>query len=268
MSSRTIAWKYAGLLTFLIMITMNALANILPINGITTGEVSDSFPNLFAPAGITFSIWGIIYLLLGLYVLYSLRVLGHASRMKEETVVRTMKLFVFTNLVNSIWIIFWHHLEMEVTLLLMVLLLLSLAIIRRRIAKATLMRTERLFVQIPFSVYFGWITVATIANVTILLVSRGFTGFGIREDYWTVLIAAVGLLIGMLVTLKYMDLAYGLVFLWAYAGILLKHVSADGFAGAYPVVIVTQVVYLGIILLTLVAVWRGNGKKDYKRVYQ
>jgi hypothetical protein len=244
-------------LTYVAMIAVNALANILPINGRNTGEISDSYENLFAPAGLTFSIWGVIYLLLGTHVLYQLGLfrgaelddgprLGGGARVgadevspRADLLQRVGVLFSVSSLVNVAWIFSWHYDLILVSTLLLATMLVLLILITRTIMGAELSTLDRLFVRLPFSVYFGWITVATIANVTVWLVSIGWDGFGIAESTWAVIIMSVGVIIGTAVILKDRDVAYGLVLAWAYFGIWIKHTSESGFNGAYPVVIAT-----------------------------
>lgn len=230
--------KFIVGVTFLIMVTVNALANILPINGVNTGQVSDSYPNLFAPAGITFAIWGVIYLLLGGYTLFHMGLFhGREQRVNEVLLQKSGTLFAVSSLANGAWIFAWHYGWIPLSMLLMVLILGCLIRINLLILEENLTFRERLFIRLPFSVYFGWITVATIANATVLLVSIGWKGFGISEPVWTLVALFLGMLIGVWTLLRNRDMAYGLVLIWAYGGICLKHSSPEGFAGQYPAVI-------------------------------
>lgn len=251
-------------LTFLAMVVVNALANILPINGIGTGAVSDSYPNLFAPAALTFAIWGLIYLLLAGYTLYQLGLLGRIEWGKDELLNKVGLVFSFSSVANTIWIFAWHYQVIALSMFLMLCILVSLIIIVNMIQKEHLSTKQKILIRLPFSVYFGWITVATIANVTTLLVSLNWNGFGIDEALWTTIIISVGALIGILVILKNKDWAYGLVILWAYLGILLKHRSVDGFDGMYLGIITTVVVAM---VLVAVAVVYAFFKKDDARAW-
>jgi hypothetical protein len=230
--------KVITALTFVAMITVNALANILPINGQGTGQVSDSYPNLFAPAGITFAIWGVIYLLLLCFTLYALGLFQKDKKAVKAGLLREIGiLFSLSSIANAIWIFSWHYHQIPLSMLLMTAILVCLIRINRAIKKEILTKREKLFIQIPFSVYFGWITVATIANAIALLVSLGWNGFGIAEATWAIIIIAVGAAIGFAAIVKNRDIAYGLVLIWAYIGIWIKHTSASGFSGQYPAVI-------------------------------
>jgi hypothetical protein len=106
---------------------------------------------------------------------------------------------------------------------------------------------QKILIRLPFSIYFGWITVATVANVVTFLVSVSWDRFGIAEYLWADIIILVAALIGAAAIIFYKDIAYGLVIIWAYIGIALKHLSPEGFDGEYLSVIIT--VFVSIILL-------------------
>lgn len=237
--------------TFLIMIGVNALANILPINGVNTGQVSDSYTNLFAPAGLTFAIWGLIYLLLAIYTLYQFgffRVSGASTDV--ELLNKVGVIFSVSSLANSAWIFSWHYRLIPFSMVLMLVLLVCLILINKEIKGRELSSSEKFFVALPFSVYFGWITVATIANMTTLLVSIGWRGGGLSEATWAIVVILVGMVIGITTMIKNRDFAYGLVLIWAYGGIWLKHISPDGFSGQYLSIITT---IIGSIVLFIIS---------------
>ena len=245
--------KLFVVITFIIMVTVNALSALLPINGITPGEVSDSYPNLFAPAGITFSIWSLIYLLLAAYTLYQLCLFrGKEKKINESLLHKTGIVFSISSLVNAAWIFSWHYRIIPLSMVLMVCLLICLIDITAIINAQSLSPREKLLIRLPFSVYFGWITVATIANATALLVSLGWNGFVIPESVWAIIILAVGALIGTATLLRFSNIAYGLVLVWAYTGILIKHTTASGFGGQYPGVIFTASICMALFALTII----------------
>ncbi|MBI9095210.1 MAG: tryptophan-rich sensory protein [Sphaerochaeta sp.] len=241
-------------ITFILMITVNALANTLPIAGITTGEVSDAFPNLFAPSGVTFSIWGVIYLLLGLYTLYQLGLFQKENPTDRELLTRLGTIFAFSSLINSIWIFCWHYDVIFLSVIMMLLILLSLITIHLVLKNRPMTRKEWFFIKLPFSIYFGWITVATIANITVLLVTIGFSGWGLSEAVWTSTLIIIGTLIGMTTAILARDIPYVATLIWAFIGILIKHTSASGFNSAYPVVIITVQSVLVLLVATLVLI--------------
>ncbi len=231
---------FAGI-AYIAMVVVNVLANALPINGRPTGQISDSYANLFAPAGLTFSIWGVIYLLLAGYVVYQFV----NKDQKIEKLIQTINpLFIATSLANILWIFAWHYDFIGISVLIMSALLILLIKIANIVNIKQFTSIEKLCIKAPFSVYLGWITVATIANITVFLVSVGWNGFGIADFIWTSIILLVGALIGILRMTKDKNIAYGLVLIWAYLGILLKHTSASGFNGQYPSIIATVIACL------------------------
>jgi hypothetical protein len=260
--SKSLWVKLLVAVTFVAMVTVNALANILPINGIGTGAVSDSYPNLFAPAGLTFSIWGLIYLLLAAYTLYQLG-LFHSKENKDDSGLlrKTGLVFVVSSLVNIAWIFSWHYKIIPLSMVLMAFLIICLIDIMHIIRARNLFLREKLFIRLPFSVYFGWITVATIANATTLLVSLGWDGFGWSPSLWTVIVLTVGMVIGTVTTVRFKNIAYALVLIWAYAGIFIKHTTASGFANQYVEVIVTAAICMAVFAASVVYVLMARKKK-------
>jgi hypothetical protein len=239
-------------LAFIAMVSVNILANALPINNRTTGDISDAYPNLFAPAGITFSIWGVIYLLLAGFVIYQF-----INRDKEiDNIINLINpLFIVTSIINILWIFSWHYDFIGISVLLMLSLLFFLIRIVDVFPRNNLTFKIKIFTLLPFNVYFGWITVATIANITVFLVSIGWNGFGIANYIWMNIILIVGALIGILRMRKDKSIVYGLVLVWAYSGILLKHISSMGFSGSYPSVIITTsfCIFAFITMITVIS---------------
>lgn len=267
-SKTNIVIRITVLVTYLAMVAANALANILPINGVNTGQVSDAYPNLFAPAGITFSIWGIIYLLLAGYSFYQLVLPRMSQNIIDAGLINKVGiLFSISSVANMIWIFSWHYRIIALSMLLMLVILICLIVIVKWIKAEKLTTAEKIFVQIPFSIYFGWITVAFIANATTLLVSMNWNGFGISETVWTVAILMVGMGIAVVTILKNRDVAYGLVIIWAYGGILLKHVSKDGFAFQYPAIVYTVAACIFLLIIALAYMLMKTNDKSKRRLH-
>lgn len=200
------------------VIFVNYLANSLPINGMTTGELSGLYPNYFVPAGITFSIWGIIYLLLLLYVIRS----WHRDPRDEGKVDASRYVwFMISGIGNAGWIFAWHYRWIWLSLALMLVLLYSLI----RLYLAT--RNSPWLLRVPVSVYLSWITVATIANATALLVSLGWKGGFIGEPAWAILMMTVAAVLNLFIRLRFRDLVFPLVAMWALLGIYLKFSGSD-----------------------------------------
>lgn len=234
-------------ITYIIMVVINSLANALPINGKGTGEISDSYQNLFAPAGITFAIWGLIYILLLVYSINQLINYKKKSDIKKQIFNAVGVLFSISSIANTIWIFAWHYNVIWLSLILMLVILICLVKINLIIKDKEFSGFEKLTVKLPFTVYFGWITIATIANVTTFLVSIKWNRLSLSEVFWTNLIIMVGAIIGFIGVIFYKSLAYGFVLIWAYFGIALKHLSPETFDSRYPSVIIT--VFLAVLII-------------------
>jgi len=216
--------QIGNILSIILTILINALAVILPLNGKTTQELSDALPNLFVPAGLTFSIWSIIYILWIVFAIYQMRDFFKKEEIGMPFLHHISVFFIVSSIANSAWIFLWHYEYVGLSLLMMIVLLLSLfaLYVRLNIGRSSVSVAERLCVHVPFSVYLGWITVATIANVTAFLVSVNWDGLGISALNWTIMIITVGTLLTILMLRLRKDIAFSFVVLWAFLGIWMK----------------------------------------------
>ena len=209
------------LLLVIATIIVNGLANALPINGQATGEISDSFDVFFVPAGYVFSIWGLIYVGLIAYAIYQL-----LPAQKENPDLRAIGgPFILSSLANIACIFMWHNNQFAISVLVMFVLLASLILIYLRlgIGRKQVSTGMRWLVHLPFSIYLGWITVATIANVTALLDYWEWNGWGISAEMWTVIMLTIATIVGGLMSFRHRDIAYAAVLIWAFIGIAVKH---------------------------------------------
>ncbi len=254
-----------NVLAVLITILVNALAVLLPLNNKSTQELSDALPNLFVPAGITFSIWTIIYILWIVFAVYQARDLFKKDEVSMPFLHQITFLFILSCVANSAWIFVWHYQYIGLSVLMMIILLFSLLAIyfRLNIGQSPVTTAEKLCVHVPFSVYLGWITVATIANVTAYLVSVEWDGFGIDELIWTIIIIAVGTLLTCLMLALRKDVAFSLVVLWAFFGIWMKRMTLPNTTTDVNVAIVVSIALVLIIacLLAVVGFQRMRSKK-------
>ncbi len=253
---RRIGWiGVVNLAAWIGMLAVNLLANTLPIAGRTTGAVSDAYPNLFTPAGLTFSIWGVIYILQGVYAVSPFGVFGGRCLVRTEIVRASSGPFVMYALLNVSWLFAWHYDRIVLSMILMVLLLGSCIwgyLVMERF-QPRMRLPDKIFVRLAFRVALGWITVATVANMVVLLVWAGWDGWGIAPQTWTILVLAVTLCIALAVTLSAKDAVYGMVILWAYMGILLRHLSTGigGHGREYSPILLCLIVCL-VLLFTAV----------------
>ncbi len=241
------------ILAVIAVIAINILATTLPLNGLNTGEISDRFDIYFVPAGYVFSIWSLIYLGLIAYAIFQA-----LPAQKENPRLRSIGyIFVFSCLANITWLFLWHYEVFLFTLVAMLALLLSLIAIYLRldVGRAKVSAGEKWSVHIPFGIYLGWITVATIANATQLLYYLGWNGWGISPEIWAVIILAAGVIISAAMSLTRADIAYSLVLVWAYVGIAVRHANT-------PIVATSAWVGAGLILVILVVAMSSRNRRQ------
>lgn len=243
--------KWVNTIAFLAMIIINMLSNLLPLGGKTTGQISDAYPNLYTPTGMTFSIWGVIYLLVGLFILYQW---GFFSAPDEgnRTASKIGILFAVSCAFNILWILCWHSDAIGLSVLSIVGLLLTLILIQARIKSDTVGMAQRIAVNAGFDIYYGWIIAATIANVSVWLVKTEWNRFGLSETFWTTAVILVGAAIGIGVVMIGRNRLAGLALIWAYTGILTKHLSGDGYGGKYPIIIAAVVLSIVGLLISII----------------
>jgi hypothetical protein len=235
--------QIAVVVTVIATLVVNGLANALPLNGLNTGQISDRFKVYFVPAGYVFAIWGVIYLGLIAFAIFQ----ALPSQRQNPRLRATGWWIALGGLANSLWIFMWHYEQFPLTLVVMLVLLATLLVtyLRLGIGRGAVSTAETWAVRIPFSIYLGWITVATVANVTSLLDYLKWDGFGIAPDIWMGIVLVAVLVIAALMNFTRRDVAYALVILWALAGISVKH------AAVAAVAIPTWIVF-GLVALTLV----------------
>lgn len=205
------------ILVTVLTITVNGLANALPLNGQGTGEISDRFDIYFVPAGYVFSIWGLIYLGLVAFTFYQ----ALPAQRDNLLLKKIYPAYWIGNLANAVWIFLWHYEVFSLTLVMMLTILASLLYLYVQISKvgSDLDRNQKWFVKLPVSIYLGWISVATIANVSQVLFYFDWGGWGISPTAWTVILLAIATVLGLLMLWRENDIAYVLVLVWAFVGI-------------------------------------------------
>lgn len=222
--------QIVNIAAYLLVLTVNGLANALPINGVTSGEVSDMFPSFVTPAGYVFSIWGLIYALLAVFVVYQ----ALPAQRDNPRLERLGYAFAVSCVCNAAWLFAWHYQQIALAWALLVALLVALIICYERLRGGVASRAEQVAVRLPFSVYLGWVTVATVANTAILLLDRGIDGGDAAGAWGTVAIAAAtGIGVAMLV--RRGDIAFELVLVWAFVGIAVKQSSRSTLVAAVAI---------------------------------
>ena len=238
--------QFVNLSTAILALAVNILASVLPINGQNTGEISDRFQVYFVPAGYVFSIWGLIYIGWIAFIIYQFQI----SQKESPRLRRLGYLFALSNVANAAWLFCWHYnlFGLSVLVMLTLLGLLIASYLRLDVNRSSVTRLERWSVDVLFSVYLGWITVATVANITDWLYLVEWSGFGISAQAWAVIMLAVASLLGLTMALTRRDAGYLSVLVWAFIGIAVKQTPA-------PMVVlsawIAAALMLGLVILSL-----------------
>lgn len=237
----------AVVVSVLVALTVNILANALPINGQSTGEISDRFEVYFTPAGYVFSIWGVIFIGWLLLAVYQA-----LPAQRENPRLRNIGYpFALSGLFNAGWLVLWHYNQFPATLAVMLVLLALLIVIYLRMEPRNpqVPAAEKWLVQLPVRVYLGWITVATIANLTALLDYLQWNGWGLRPEIWLVVVLSAALLVALAMARTQKDVAYLLVLVWSFAGIWVKHrvVPTVGAAALFAAVAVALLALANLV---------------------
>ena len=235
------------ILAVIATLTVNALANILPLNGLNTGAISDNFKVYFVPAGYVFAIWGLIYLLLIIFAIYQ----ALPAQKTNPRLRRIGYLFALSCVANIVWLFLWHYEIFPLTLLAMLALLFCLIAIYIRLETGVsrVSTGETWAVRLTFSIYLGWITVATAANITDVLDYIKWNGWGISPVVWTMIVLAAVVVIAAAMSFTRRDIAYQLVILWALAGIAIKQATQPVVATSAWVALLLVFLFMGIGLL-------------------
>lgn len=242
--NRDIVRQIFVLLALIATIAVNVLSNALPLNGLTAGEISDSFDIFFVPAGYVFSIWSVIYLGLIAYAIFQLL----PAQRENPRLRQSGWWFVLSSVANSVWLFLWHYGYFGLSVLAMLTLLISLIVIYLRlgVGKEVVSSGERWLVHLPFSIYLGWITVATIANITAFLEFVDWNGFGIAPEIWTIIMLIVAIVVAGLMAYSRQDIAYLLVLIWAFIGIGVEQADTP---------LVANAAYVAAAVVALLVIW-------------
>ena len=247
---------FANLVAFIATLTINSLSNSLPLNGKTPAQLSDQYPNLFVPAGVTFAIWGVIYMWLLVFIVWQISALFSPKRMEKVAPVieRLGWSFVATCALNMAWLFAWHWEFVLLSVLVMLSLLAALIRLNSKVGAgiSKINSQEKWLVHAPFGIYMGWISVATIANITALLVKIQWTGWGLSEGNWAFIMVFAGFLITCAVQTYKNNVFYGLAVMWALYGISLKRGTEISDVSQQ----IEHTAFYAMIGLAVLVVWR------------
>lgn len=248
MLKRPVVLQAINIVAYIVTVAVNGLAGSTTlIGGVTSADVSDKYPTLVTPAGFTFAIWGIIYTLLALFVIYQ----ALPKNRDKPFLGQVGIFFALSSVFNICWLLLWHYDLISYSVILMLLLLASLILVYLRldIGRVAVSLKERAFIHLPFSVYLGWISIATIANISVALTAAGWDRFGIEATTWAVVIIGVAVVLSLAMLATRKDVAFNLVVVWALLGILANQGGQEGVVLASEAAIIIVLVAIAVTVV-------------------
>ena len=249
---------YINIGALLVVLLFNFLSNTLPFNNLTQGDLSEIYPVMITPAPYVFSIWGLIYLVLIAFIIYQ----ALPNHRENQFVKAVGLLFAVSSIFNILWLFVWHYQYVGWSMVIIILLLATLIAIYLRINTVTTEKSiyDRVLVKYLFSLYLGWITVATIVNLNVLLYDLGWLGTGVGSVLFTVLMIVIAALVAVRVFYMRRDYIYVFVFVWAFIGIGVRHGT--------DVILITGTAWLSAAAILFVLGWIAARKNELPFVRQ
>lgn len=235
-------------IAFVSVVFINYLSNTRLLNNTTIGEISDGLNSLFTPAGYAFSIWGLIYLLLLGFTICQGRSLFLKVK-SDDFIEKTSFWFIISCIANSAWVFCWIYEYTGISCFFIFLLLFSLLkiVINNNMQLKEVKKSEYIFYILPFVIYSGWVTVASIANVSTYLVKIDWKGFGISAEIWTILMIVIATIVNLIVTWQRNMNAFAFVGVWALIAIGVAN-NLDNKTIAYTAFIAAIILIISSIL--------------------
>lgn len=239
--------QISNIIALLITITVNYLSSAGIFNGVTVADISGQYHNYFTPAGYAFSIWGVIYLGLLGFLVYTSKSLFLEDESNDEVVLKVGWWFVLSCIANSLWIVLWVNNILWTTVLVMLFVLICLIkiILNLNMERDYHPLRNYLLIYWPFAIYTGWISVAFIANISALLVKIGWDGFGLSPVLWTIVMIAIAGLLNLLVVWKRNLREFAIVGVWALIAIAVENYDSEK-SIVYAAIIVAIIVFINI----------------------
>lgn len=255
MQNKNLRLKLINLACFALTVAINSMASAYALNGRTTAEISDMYPTLITPAGITFSIWGLIYLMLGLFVVAPFFI----ENTEEDYLGKVGLAFALSCAFNIMWLLLWHYGYVPYSVIAMIGLFVSLGYIHSALVIGRSMPPlrERFIFHFPFSLYFGWVTVALMVNVATALVYVSWDRFGLSEPQWGLVAIGLTTVIALIFVFSKGDAVFSLAIIWALFGISIKPGIPSEISAAASISGVILILAILFLYLTSRASFRG-----------
>lgn len=247
---------------FVMMIAVNIAADVIPLNNVTTAQISARHETLLTPSGFTFAIWGLIYLLLFFFILYQDGIGRKKGDGDNPDLVHAVSvLFILSSAFNIGWVIAWHYDYMILSFLLIFSMWTTLILAYTRLKKEAKNSREHFCFQIPFSIYTAWISAAMAVNFLILIKTLTPPLLGISETTWSMgLIIGIGLF-AEFILIRYRDFAFALTALWAIAGIFYHYAVELSKEYIHVDMLMLLAIIVGVLFVTLlITAWVQHNK--------
>lgn len=251
---------------FIIAFSVSNLSQLKLFGGQTNADVSAKYETVFTPAGVTFAIWGVIYLSLFAFTIYHLISARKDDVQAEasQAVLKIGNLFILNNIATTFWVFAFTYEYIFLSMVLIIIQLITLLMIFIELNLWDVHKSfkNKLFTQFPLSIYFAWLCVANVANISVFLVSVGWSGWGISESTWAIILISIVTLISLFIVGVKRNIFFGMVVLWAFYGIILKREGID--AHQFEMVISFceyGMMFIAItMIMALINNWRGVSK--------
>lgn len=235
-------------ITYIVMIAFTVLSFIKPFNGRDLIEITSSYPNFVTPSFYSYYIWILIYLLLGLFMVYQLDIAGHnINQVKKEVLFNSQIIFLVFCWLNILTIISFQFDYIALASVVILTMLICVSFLCKSLSITELSRQGKWFIKLPFSILYGWLTVSTVRTVVILFVSIRWEGFGIPIPLWAAATLAGMAVYAAIRTQRNKDIVYCLTIIWGYIGILIKHLSETGYDGQYPQLVIADIINIALL---------------------
>ena len=245
-------FRILNLISVIIMISANILFEVLPLNGISTAQVSNAHDTILTPPGFTFSIWGLIYLWLLLGGLFQAGLFYTKKDADNPDLIYAVKsLFPIACLIDIVWLVMWHYELILLCLIEIVLLWLALLLVYLRLLPEIRTLKERLFLLCPISLFLSWISAASLLNLTVLIHDSSSDMLGLGMLPWSIAVLLILFAISEFFIIKYADYVFGLTALWVFAGIITRFFLISEDSSNLMSIVVLASSLAGILLLSL-----------------
>lgn len=253
MNTKTKAW--INLVLLLLTLGVNFLGGTGKINDASQQEVSDMYHTLITPAGFTFSIWGVIYglLLISMIVM----VIKHKDFYYKRVIDNITPLLWVTFITNMLWIVTFSYLQIGISTIFIFVYLITLTLIVQKLRH--LNDKKYWLMPLTFGLNTGWLFIASVVNIAAYLVQIEWTGFGISEDTWALIIIGVALLLATFVQFQVKNAVFPLPIAWAFFGINQELKTT----GLYPTLEIAALVSLGLLVILAIYSFIHNKNSIY-----